>query len=242
MVSDQTSDQVSDATDDSSYTGAVSVGGGPDVRELACLTIAKVAVDEQMSNNCYVLTCRETGDRVLVDAAAETATLLPLVSDGLTAVVTTHQHWDHHRALADVVAATGAAVLAGEPDADAITEQTGVPVTRRLVAGDTVPVGSCELEVIPVAGHTPGSVCLVYRDPSDGGHPHLFTGDCLFPGGVGGTFGDDKEALFRQLIGEVETKIFGTLPDDTWFYPGHGNDSTLGVERPHLPEWHARGY
>ena len=221
------------------YTGDVTPGGPPDVRELTHLTVTKVAVDKEMSNNAYLLRCRHTGEQVLIDAAAETDTLLPLVGDaGLSTVVTTHQHWDHHRALADVVAATSATVEAGEPDADAITEQTGVEVTRRLGQGDTVQVGDCRLEVIAVAGHTPGSVALLYDDPD--GTPHLWTGDSLFPGGVGNTFGDD--AAFAQLIDEVETKIFQRLPDDTWFYPGHGNDSTLGVERPHLGEWRARGW
>ncbi|RHW25516.1 MBL fold metallo-hydrolase [Nocardioides immobilis] len=221
------------------YTGNVKPGGPADVRTLGGLTITKVAVDEQMSNNAYLLRCCDTGDQVLVDAAAEPTTLLPLVGDaGLTAVVTTHQHWDHHRALADVVAATGAQVVAGEPDADAITEQTGVPVDRRVTDGDTVAVGSCELEVIRVTGHTPGSICLLYRDPD--GPPHLFTGDSLFPGGVGNTFGDND--AFATLIDDVETKIFDALPDDTWFYPGHGDDSTLGAERPHLAEWRARGW
>jgi len=221
------------------YTGEVEAGGSPDVRELDALTITKLAVDQQMSNNCYLLRCRKTGEQVLVDAAAEPDRLLPLVGDaGLTTVVTTHQHWDHHRALADVVAATGAGVVAGSPDAAAITEQTGVPVTREVKQGDTVAVGDCTLEVIALAGHTPGSVALLYDDP--GGHPHLFTGDSLFPGGVGNTFGD--EAAFVQLIDEVETKVFQRLPDDTWFYPGHGNDSTIGAERPHVAEWRARGW
>jgi glyoxylase-like metal-dependent hydrolase (beta-lactamase superfamily II) len=221
------------------YTGEVAPGGAPDVRELEALTITKLAVDEQMSNNCYLLRCHTTGEQVLVDAAADPERLLALVGDaGLVTVVTTHQHWDHHRALADVVTTTGAAVLAGAPDAAAITEQTGVPVTRELRQGDTVTVGDCSLEVIALAGHTPGSIALLYADPS--GHPHLFTGDSLFPGGVGNTFGD--EAAFVQLIDEVETKLFQRLPDDTWFYPGHGNDSTIGAERPHLAEWRARGW
>ncbi|WP_183093658.1 MBL fold metallo-hydrolase [Nocardioides stalactiti] len=221
------------------YTGAVSPGGAADVRELGHLTITKVAVDEQMSNNCYLLRCTDTGDQVLVDAAAAPETLLPLVGEGgLSTVVTTHQHWDHHRALAAVVAATGAEVVAGEPDADAITEQTGVEVTRRVTDDDKVAVGSCTLEVIRITGHTPGSICLLYRDPD--GHPHLFTGDSLFPGGVGNTFGD--EAAFATLIDDVEAKLFGALPDDTWFYPGHGDDSTLGAERPALAEWRERGW
>src|SRR4051794_31934480 len=109
--------------DDTGYTGDVTPGGPADVRELAHLTITKVAVDPTMSNNCYLLRCHETGEQVLVDAADSSSTLLPLVgAAGLTSVVTTHQHWDHHRALADVVAATSAAVVAGAPDAEAITE------------------------------------------------------------------------------------------------------------------------
>ena len=221
------------------YTGSVSPGGAPDVRELAHLTITKVAVDEKMSNNCYLLRCRETDEQVLVDAAAEPDTLLPLIGDaGLSAVVTTHQHWDHHRALADVVAATGAEVLVGAPDAAAVTEQTGVEVTRTLEDGDTVAVGSCSLTVIRLTGHTPGSVALLYADPD--GHGHLFTGDSLFPGGVGNTFGDAE--AFRTLVADVEAKLFERLDDDTWFYPGHGDDSTIGAERPHLAEWRERGW
>ena len=230
------------ASSENDYTGEVQPGGPADVRELEHLTITKVAVDEKMSNNCYLLRCKHTGEQVLIDAADETKTLTPLIGDGgLTTVITTHQHWDHHRALADVVSATSAEVVAGVEDADAITAQTGVPVARPVKDGDTVAVGDCTLEVIPVAGHTPGSIALLYDDSSsEGGRPHLFTGDSLFPGGVGNTFGD--KTAFAQLIDEVETKIFGRLPDDTWFYPGHGNDSTLGVERPHVQEWRERGW
>lgn len=223
----------------SAYTGEVAPGGAPDVRELPGLTITKLAVDPEMSNNAYLLRCNATGSQLLVDAAAEPERLLPLVGEnGLDAVVTTHQHWDHHRALADVVRATGAATFAGAPDAAAVTEQTGVPISRELRHGDTIHVGAVDLQVIALAGHTPGSVALVYDNGS--GAPHLWTGDSLFPGGVGSTFGD--AAAFAQLVDEVETKVFGTLPDATWFYPGHGNDSTLGAERPHLAEWRARGW
>ncbi len=223
------------------YTGDVTVGGAADVRELARLSITKVAVDDQMSNNAYLLRCLGTGEQLLIDAAASPETLLPLVGEaGLATVVTTHQHWDHHRALAEVVAATGAAVVAGTPDAGAITEQTGVEVTRRVDHGDTVTVGECELEVIALAGHTPGSIALLFDDPAADGHPHLFTGDSLFPGGVGNTFGD--EAAFAQLLDEVETKLFTRLPDDTWFYPGHGGDSTIGAERPSVAQWRERGW
>jgi glyoxylase-like metal-dependent hydrolase (beta-lactamase superfamily II) len=221
------------------YSGDVTPGAPADVRELPELTIAKVAVDPKMSNNCYLLTCRATGEQLLVDAADDAAVLLSLIGEaGLATVVTTHQHWDHHRALAEVVAATGATTVAGAPDAAAITEATGVPIARGVGQGDTVAIGSCTLEVIALRGHTPGSIALLYDDPH--GHPHLFTGDSLFPGGVGNTFGD--EGAFASLIDDVEERIFQRLPDSTWFYPGHGSDSTLGAERSHLGEWRERGW
>ena len=221
------------------YTGEVAPGGPADTREAGDLVITKVAVDDEMSNNCYLLRCVSTGDQVLIDAASDSSTLIDLIGDGgLTHVITTHQHWDHHRALADVVAATGAEVVAGGPDASAITEQTGVPVTTSVEDGDTIPVGSCSLRVIRLTGHTPGSIALLFDDGS--GQPHLFTGDSLFPGGVGNTRGNAEN--FTSLLDDVETKLFGTLPDETWFYPGHGGDSTLGAERPQLAEWRERGW
>jgi glyoxylase-like metal-dependent hydrolase (beta-lactamase superfamily II) len=231
---------VNDHTDD--YTGEVSPGGDPDVRRLGCLTLTKVAVDPEMSNNCYLLHCDETDEMVLIDAAAEPERLLGLIGDrSLTSIVTTHQHWDHHRALAAVKAAhPDATVVAGAPDADAIEEQTGVTVERRVGQGDKVAVGTCDLQVIPIAGHTPGSIALLLDDDAVSPVPHLFTGDSLFPGGVGATRGDAD--AFAQLIGDVEARIFDRLPDETWFYPGHGNDGVLGDERPHLGEWRARGW
>ena len=216
-----------------SYTGEVTRGGAPDVRETSALRLTKVSVGP-MDNNAYLLECRETGERALVDAADDAATLLALVGDGrLEQVVTTHQHRDHWQALREVVAATGARTAAGRPDAAALP----VPVDVPLDDGDRVRVGHVELEVITLVGHTPGSVALFYDDP--GGQPHLITGDSLFPGGVGRTTSPDD---FSSLIDDVEHKIFDRLPDDTWFYPGHGNDSTLGAERGSLAEWRARGW
>src|SRR3954465_4149917 len=191
------------------YTGEVSPGGPSQSRTAGSLEITKVAVDPQMSNNCYLLRCTDTGEQVLVDAAADAPRLLELIGGaGLPAVVTTPQHWDHHRALAEIVEATGATVVAGEPDADAITEQTGVAVDQRVGEDDRIAVGTCSLVVTPAAGHTPGSICLLY----DGGpgHPPLFTGDCLFPGGVGNTQGDPDR--FARLIDDVSTRLFDPLP------------------------------
>ncbi|QKW15304.1 MBL fold metallo-hydrolase [Verrucosispora sp. NA02020] len=214
------------------YSGDVTPGGPPAVRELDALTITKVSVGP-MDNNAYLLRCRHTGEQVLIDAANEAPRLLELVGDGgLRTVVTTHQHMDHWVGLEEVVAKTGARALVHADDAE------GLPIEAQTLAdGDTVPVGDCTLEVIHIKGHTPGSVALLYRDPA--GTPHLFTGDSLFPGGPGRT--TDPES-FRQVMDDLEGKVFGRLPDDTWFYPGHGADSTLGAERPHLGEWRARGW
>lgn len=215
------------------YNGKVEVCGSAHVRELADLIINKVAVGE-MNNNAYLLRCRHTDEQVLIDAANEADTLISLVgSGGLARVVTTHRHPDHWQALEAVVSATGARTVAGEPDADELP----VPVDERVVDGDTIPVGRSVLKVLQIVGHTPGSIALVYDDPS--GEPHIFTGDSLFPGGVGKTWSPEN---FTSLIGDVETKVFDTLPDETWVYPGHGDDTTLGIERPHIPEWRERGW
>ncbi|MFE9395946.1 MBL fold metallo-hydrolase [Streptomyces flavidovirens] len=216
------------------YSGAVRVGGPANVHELTDLMISKVAVGS-MNNNAYLLRCRDTGEQLLIDAAAEPQTLLRLIGDdGIASVVTTHRHGDHWQALADVVAATGARTYAGRYDAEGIP----VPTDVLLDDGDTVRVGRVELTARHLVGHTPGSIALVYDDPH--GHPHVFTGDCLFPGGVGNTWKDPE--AFASLINDVEEKLFGRLPDETWVYPGHGNDTTLGNERPHLAEWRERGW
>jgi glyoxylase-like metal-dependent hydrolase (beta-lactamase superfamily II) len=219
----------------SAYTGHVTVGGPMDVRRLPGLTIAKLAVGG-MSNNAYLLRCTRSGEGLLIDAAAEPARLAELVRfDGppVSAILTTHRHPDHWQALAETVTDAAAGVYAGEEDADELP----VAVDERLHHGDTVAVGELSLEVIALRGHTPGSVAVLYRDPE--GSPHLFTGDALFPGGVGRTTSPEA---FTSLIDDVEARVFAVLPDDTWFYPGHGDDSTLGVERPHLAEWRARGW
>jgi glyoxylase-like metal-dependent hydrolase (beta-lactamase superfamily II) len=219
----------------SPYTGDVEVGGPADVRELPGLTISKLAVSE-MANNAYLLRCTATGEQLLVDAAAEPEALLALVGEGgLRTVVTTHGHWDHHRALPQVVAATGAETVAHPADAADLP----VPVGRPVEHGDTVSVGEQVLEVVHLRGHTPGSIALVWRGPGDAG-THVFTGDSLFPGGVGNTQQD--AARFASLIDDVEQRLFAVLPDGTWVYPGHGKDTTLGAERPSLPEWRARGW
>ncbi|MEU0482090.1 MBL fold metallo-hydrolase [Streptosporangium sp. NPDC006013] len=211
------------------YTGDVQVGGPADLRELPGLTIAKLAVGP-FDNNAYLLRCTRTGDGALIDAAAEPDRLLELIGDRpISKIITTHQHGDHWQALEEVARATGASVIAHPLDAPGLP----VPVDLKVGHGEEITVGEVGLEVIHLRGHTPGSIALY--------HPgHLFTGDSLFPGGVGNTNKDPER--FAQLFADVSERIFDRLPDDTWVYPGHGKDTTLGAERPSLPEWRERGW
>ena len=216
-----------------SYTGDVEVGGPTDTREINGVTVTKIAVGP-MNNNSYLLRDVSTGQGLLIDAAAEPARLLEMIGDTpVQKIVTTHQHSDHWQALDEVRAATGAVTVAHPLDAPGIP----VPTDELVEDGGTIRFGDATLSAIHLVGHTPGSIAIVY---ADGPEPHLFTGDCLFPGGVGNTQQDPKR--FESLVTDVAEKLFGRLPDETWVYPGHGGDTTRGAERPHLAEWRERGW
>jgi glyoxylase-like metal-dependent hydrolase (beta-lactamase superfamily II) len=201
-----------------------------------------------MDNNAYLLTCRSTGAQVLVDAAADSDRLLALVREGsgsarLDLIVTTHSHHDHVGALEDMVGVTGATTAAGAEDA----EDIAVPTRQRLHHGERLVVGHLEIEVVGLRGHTPGSVALVLVEPEETvepdavpGRAHVFSGDSLFPGGVGNTRRDPER--FAQLFDDVVERVFDRFGDDTVVHPGHGAPTTLGAERPHLDEWRSRGW
>ncbi|MEU5694453.1 MBL fold metallo-hydrolase [Actinosynnema sp. NPDC020468] len=219
------------------YTGHVAPDGPAARRTLDALTITKVSVGP-MDNNAYLLVCRATNEALLIDAAADPQRLSDLIGHArsrprLKTVVTTHQHADHWGALGAVAGANGSNTVAHRDDAGPLP----IPPDQFVEHGDTVHVGQVPLEVIHLRGHTPGSIALLYRDPA--GPAHLFTGDSLFPGGVGRTTSPEN---FTSLIEDVSSRVFDVLPDDTWFYPGHGDDSTLGAQRPHLAEWRSRGW
>jgi glyoxylase-like metal-dependent hydrolase (beta-lactamase superfamily II) len=214
------------------YSGDVRVGGPSDTREIGGVTVTKLAVGPY-ENNAYLLV-DGSGQGLLIDAAAEPDRLRELIGGTPVAkIVTTHQHPDHWQALAEVKAATGAVTVAHPADAPGIP----VPTDELVSDGGTIGWGDTTLSAIHLVGHTPGSIALVLNADSDA--PHLFTGDCLFPGGPGRT---TRPEDFNSLMGGLEKRIFGRLPDATWIYPGHGNDTTLGTERPHLEEWRARGW
>lgn len=197
-----------------------------------------------MDNNVYVLTAKNSGVQVLIDAADDFPRIQELLDAGaadsssgkaaVRMIITTHSHWDHVRALAEAKAATGARTAAGGPDTTDIEVPTDVPLSH----GDVLDFDGFDLEVIALRGHTPGSVALVYRDPE--GPAHLFTGDSLFPGGVGNTQKDPER--FNSLYRDVVERIFERFPDETLVHPGHGAGTTLGAERPHLGDWKERGW
>jgi glyoxylase-like metal-dependent hydrolase (beta-lactamase superfamily II) len=217
------------------YTGHVDAGTAAR-RTLPGATIIKASVGP-MDNNAYLITCSTTGKTLLIDAANDGGALVGLIranTPDIELIVTSHQHFDHWQALAEVAEATGAPTAAHALDAEPL------PVTpdRILADGDTIAIGDLTLDVIHLQGHTEGSVALALRG-ADGEVTHLFTGDCLFPGGVGKTW---KDGDFERLLGDVTRKVFDAYPDSTVIYPGHGDDTTLGIERPHLEEWRARGW
>ncbi len=207
--------------------------------QLPQLTIRRIAVSG-MDNNVYLLSSQ--GEQLLIDAAAEPDAILELLaaaSGHLRYLLTTHAHRDHIGALAAMVAAhPEVTTLAGEADAAAITAATGVPIARRLRHGDVVGLGGLQLAVIGLRGHTPGSIALAHSGP--GAPAQLFTGDSLFPGGVGNTGRDPLR--FASLLDDVQARIFATYADEAVVWPGHGRSTTLGAERPHLAEWRARGW
>lgn len=215
------------------YDGQVQVGGPAQKHVEGDLEITKFAVGE-LANNVYLLRCQATGEGLIIDAADDDERILRELGGAPVArIVTTHWHPDHWQALAAVADATGAETIASAIDAPHID----VPAARTVKHHDRIAVGSVELDVIEISGHTDGSIVLAYTAPD--GISHLFTGDSLFPGGVGKTFSPED---FTRLIDQVEERIFDEFDDATRFYPGHGNDSHLGAERSQLPQWRERGW
>jgi glyoxylase-like metal-dependent hydrolase (beta-lactamase superfamily II) len=190
--------------------------------------ITKISVG-RMDNNVYFIA---VGDEVaVVDAGSNEAdAVLAEVGDRkLATILQTHNHGDHVVTLKDVVAKTGAPVLAHPADR--------VPVKAEAIDdGQVVQLGPLAFKVLHTPGHTPGGVCFLL---TEAGESHLFAGDTLFPGGPGNTSGNAD--AFKQIMRSLDEKLF-VLDDATHVYPGHGSDTTIGAERPNLDEWRARGW
>jgi glyoxylase-like metal-dependent hydrolase (beta-lactamase superfamily II) len=183
-----------------------------------------------IENNVYVVRCKRTGEATLLDAANEHDRLLRVATRlGVTSVLETHGHWDHIGAVEQVRDA-GIDVWVRSEDAGML------PSYDHLLEDDTVhQIGDLRLRTLHTPGHTPGSICFALEET-----PMLFTGDTLFPGGPGNTNQDAQD--FATIITSIEERIFGVFADDVTIWPGHGRESTVGTERPHLDEWVERGW
>ncbi len=190
-------------------------------------TILKLSVGS-MDNNVYIIRCSDSDESIVVDAANDVERILEAV-DGrkVRYILQTHGHGDHVQALVALKAATGASVGVHPSDADMLPLRPDF----FLAEGDRLHCGSTEIKVLHTPGHTPGGVCFLIGDV-------LISGDTLFPGGPGNTKSNLGD--FPQIIASVR-RLF-ELPDDTAVRPGHGRDTTIGIERPHLDEWIARGW
>ncbi|WP_411730728.1 MBL fold metallo-hydrolase [Paeniglutamicibacter sp.] len=214
--------------------------------DLADATVRSVSVSE-MSNNIYLVTSKGDGSQLLIDAAddapaidglVESASSDSKVATKLEGIATTHQHWDHIRALKEYAERTGVTTFAGAEDVAGIAAGANVAIDVPLKHGDTVSVGSVILDCVHLRGHTPGSIAYVLRD--SGGATVIFSGDSLFPGGVGNTQNDPQR--FTSLHDDVTTRLFEQYPDESLVLPGHGATTTLGAEHPNLAEWRVRGW
>ena len=198
-----------------------------------------------MDNNCWIIA--RDGQALLIDAADDSAHLLGVAEElgvEIKDVLTTHQHADHTRALSEVLQKTGARHHAPRKDAEALPEpadevygtEDGTPEQLRLAADA---LNSLGLQVVELRGHTPGGLAVLGKLPdAASSSPCAWVGDSVFPGGVGKTSRDED---FQQLLDDVTTRIF-SLPADTILFPGHGDATTVGEEKPKVNEWRARGW
>ena len=193
------------------------------------LEVHKVVVGP-MDNNVYLIRSKSTGDAVLIDAANEHEMLLEMCRDlGVRQVIETHGHWDHIQAV-PAVRDAGYEVAVTAADAEML------PSYDLILEDDSViEVGDLRLRTIATPGHTSGSMCFAVE-----GTRLLFSGDTLFPGGPGATKFPGGD--FPTIIKSIDERLFSGFDADTLVLPGHGDQTTIGTERPHLQEWIDRGW
>ena len=194
----------------------------PEIRKLAL---------GPMNNNVYIVVCKRTGESVVVDASHDAAQIAEAAA-GTTVrgILLTHGDRDHVDALQELRARLGVPVSVHPAD----VHRLPAPPDAELADGQLIPIGDGALRVIHTPGHTPGSVCFYSEADAT-----LIAGDTLFPGGPGATGGDPER--FATIIASIREKLFA-LPDGTAVRPGHGADTTIGAEQPHLQEWIDRGW
>jgi glyoxylase-like metal-dependent hydrolase (beta-lactamase superfamily II) len=193
------------------------------------LEIHKLVVGP-MDNNVFVLRCTHTGDAVLIDAANEHDKLLDMARAlNVGRVLETHGHWDHIQAIPQMRDA-GYSVGVTNEDSSMLDSYDEI-----IGDDEIIEVGDLRLRTIHTPGHTRGSICFRVE-----GKPIVFSGDTLFPGGPGNTSFEGGD--FPTIIRSIEDRLFAKLAPATLVLPGHGDDTTIGAESPHLQEWVDRGW
>ncbi len=215
-------------------TGSPSAAGGstpaPTLHYRDTQTEIHRVIVGPIENNVFVLRCRQTGKAVLIDAANEHERLLDLCQTlGVESVLETHGHWDHIQAVPQLRDA-GYEVHIGGEDSQMLDSYDKV-----IDPEAPIEIGRLQLKPIHTPGHTPGSICFQLQDSSV-----LFSGDTLFPGGPGTTGFEGGD--FETIIKSIDELLFSALPKETIVMPGHGSDTTIGKELPHLDEWIERGW
>lgn len=209
-----------------------------------CYTGAMIRIDTltvgMFQSNCYVVSCADTDEAVLVDCGDEPERILAAVRSlgvTVTAIINTHAHLDHVAALPEVVPALGVPVwmhaddmplyegLESQAAMFGLTAPARVAIDRFLEDGETFRVGAVTGAVILAPGHSPGSVCLAFQDEDP---PQLLSGDVLFMGSIGRT--DLPGGSYDTIIHTLESR-FVPLPDEMVVYPGHGPATTIGHEK-----------
>ncbi|WP_410818547.1 MBL fold metallo-hydrolase [Micromonospora sp. 050-3] len=187
-----------------------------------------------VDNNVWVI--GDDRECVVLDAPHDVAAILALVGDRqVRAILATHAHDDHVRVAAELAEATGAPVLLHAADRvlwDMVHPH--LPPNGELHDGQSIEVGGTTLRVLHTPGHSPGACS--FHAPELGA---VFTGDTLFAGGPGATGRSYSD--FDTIVRSIRTRLL-TLPAETVVHTGHGDDTTIGAEAPHLQEWLDRGH
>lgn len=170
--------------------------------------------------NAFIAHCEQTREAMLIDAGELSAAIPDYVEAKglrLTAIFITHDHYDHTGGLSEAVKHFGAAVYAGSP-------RPGGVKAKVVRQGDTLPLGKLRGAIAATPGHTPDGLSLIFPG-------HVFTGDALFAGSVGGT---GSPELAAQQLERIRHNLF-TLPGDYAVHVGHGPSTTIEIERSFNP-------
>jgi glyoxylase-like metal-dependent hydrolase (beta-lactamase superfamily II) len=190
--------------------------------------------DFEVENNVWIV--GDEREVLVIDAAHDHHPIVEAVAGRATvAIIATHGHNDHINAAAALADALGAPIFLHPEDLNLWHEAYPDLMPEAFLArGMKLSAGDASLEVIHTPGHTPGGCCLYFESGAA-----VFTGDTLFKGGPGAT--GRRLSDFPTIIDSIRDRLL-VLPGATRALPGHGDETTIGAELPHLADWLARGW